>query len=188
MLYGTLISVANIIGGLFAGFLLLRFWMQAMHVKAPIDLAKAMFQLTDWLVRPMRRVVPGLGGYDWASLIAAYMAACLTLLPEFLISPNIPMPLIAMYAFFRLLQWIAYGLMGILLLEVVFSWINPYAPLAPLVRALNNPLLAPVRRLIPTLGSIDFSPLLLMIVLQILARMCDELPPRILVQVAHLFN
>jgi uncharacterized protein YggT (Ycf19 family) len=56
-----------------------------------------------------------------------------------------------------LADWIIYGFMGLLILEVIFSWINPDAPLAPFVRALNDPLLRPMRRVIPPVGGIDLS-------------------------------
>jgi YggT family protein len=71
----------------------------------------------------------------------------------------------------RLLQWMLYGFMGLLLIEVIFSWVNPQAPLAPLVRALNEPLMRPLRRFIPPLGGIDLSPLVAFILLQIALRL-----------------
>jgi YggT family protein len=45
----------------------------------------------------------------------------------------------------------------LLILEVIFSWVNPHAPLAPFVRALNEPLLSPIRRVVPAIGGIDFT-------------------------------
>jgi YggT family protein len=67
----------------------------------------------------------------------------------------------------RLVQWALYGLMGLLLIEVIFSWVNPHAPLAPRVRALNEPLMRPLRRVIPPLGGIDFSPIVAFLLLRI---------------------
>jgi YggT family protein len=67
----------------------------------------------------------------------------------------------------RLVQWALYGLMGLLLIEVIFSRVNPHAPLAPLVRALNEPLMRPLRRVIPPLGGIDFSPIVAFLLLRI---------------------
>ena len=63
-------------------------------------------------------------------------------------------------------QWIIYGWTALLILEVIFSWVNPQAPLAPLVRALNAPLLAPIRRIVPLLGGLDISPMVLFLLLQ----------------------
>jgi len=65
------------------------------------------------------------------------------------------------------LNWILWSLMLLLIVEVVFSWINPHAPAAPFVRALNEPLLRPLRRVIPPLGGLDMSVLVALILLQI---------------------
>jgi YggT family protein len=65
--------------------------------------------------------------------------------------------------------------MATLILEAVFSWVNPHAPLAPFVRALNDPLLRPLRRIIPPLGGVDLSPLVLLILLQIAVRVVGAL-------------
>jgi YggT family protein len=67
-----------------------------------------------------------------------------------------------------MVNWIIYGFMGLLIIEVIFSWVNPYAPLAPFVRALNDPLLRPIRRVIPPIGGIDFSVLVAFLLLQII--------------------
>jgi YggT family protein len=60
-----------------------------------------------------------------------------------------------------------YGLMGLLLIEVIFSWVNPHAPLAPLVRAMNEPMMRPLRRVIPLMGGIDLSPIVAFLLLRI---------------------
>ena len=57
--------------------------------------------------------------------------------------------------------------MALLVIEAIFSWVNPHAPLAPLVRALNDPLLRPLRRVVPLLGGLDLSLLVALILLQI---------------------
>jgi YggT family protein len=75
---------------------------------------------------------------------------------------------VLLYALYRLLSWIIYGFMGLLIIEVIFSWVNPYAPLAPFVRALNDPLLRPIRRVLPAIGGIDFSVLVAILLLQII--------------------
>src|SRR5471030_140036 len=136
-------TIASVLGGV----LLLRFWMQAIRVRPPSSVAQFTFQLSDWLVRPLRRIVPGVGGYDWASLIGAF--------------------LIVLVALQRFLQWILYGFMALLVIEAIFSWINPHAPLAPFVRALNEPLLRPLRRVVPLVGSLDMSLLVALILLQV---------------------
>jgi YggT family protein len=161
-------TAASVVGGV----LLLRFWMQVIRVRPPASVAQFTFTLTDWLVRPLRRVLPGVGGYDWASLIGAFLvvllASCVLLLA------GVSGQGVLLYALFRFLNWIIYGFMGLLIIEVVFSWINPHAPLAPFVHALNEPLLRPIRRLVPPVGGIDFSVLVALILLQIVKYLLGQ--------------
>ncbi|MFM9437263.1 YggT family protein [Janthinobacterium sp. CG_23.3] len=154
-------TVASVLGGV----LLLRFWMQAVRVRPPSTVAQFTFQLSDWLVRPLRRIVPGVGGYDWASLIGAFLVVLLA--TSLWLIAGLPFQTILLMALQRFLQWILYGFMALLIIEAVFSWINPHAPLAPFVRALNEPLLRPVRRVVPLFGSLDLSLLVALILLQV---------------------
>lgn len=181
MLYGIFTFVVDTIAGLFAGFLLLRFWMQVQRVRPPMGLAQSIYQLTDWLVHPIRRLIPGFAGYDWASLIAAFLAALLSTLIDIGMTPQFSLYNLALLAIFRLVQWVLYGLMALLVIEAVFSWVNPHAPFAPFVRALNEPVLSPLRRLLPPLGGLDFSPLVALILLQVVNRVLSEMLPAILV-------
>ena len=180
MLHGIFTFVVDTVAGLFAGFLLLRFWMQALRVRPPMGLAQSVFQITDWVIHPIRRLIPGFAGYDWASLIATFLVALLALTLEYIFIPQMSFPIIVLLAIFRLVQWILYGFMALLVLEAVFSWVNPHAPFAPFIRALNEPVLTPLRRIIPVLGGIDFSTLVALIVLQVLNRLLDELLPSLL--------
>lgn len=154
-------TVASVLGGV----LLLRFWMQATRVRPPASVAQFTFTLSDWLVRPLRRIVPGMGGYDWASLIGAFLVVLVA--SSVMLLGGAHGQDVVLYAIYRFLNWILYGFMGLLIVEVIFSWINPHAPLAPFVRALNEPLLRPLRRVIPPLGGLDLTVLVAFILLQI---------------------
>ncbi|MBC3928052.1 YggT family protein [Undibacterium sp. CY21W] len=180
MLHGIFTFVIDILTGFFAGFLLLRFWMQVQRVRPPAGLAQAIFQITDWLVHPIRRVVPGFRGYDWATMVCVFLTALLSMVLDFWLLSEVSFSAILLLTVFRVLQWVLYGLMALLVLEAIFSWVNPHAPLAPFIRALNEPLLSPFRKVLPALGGLDFSPLLVLILLQILSRVLNELMPRLL--------
>jgi YggT family protein len=140
-----------------------------------MGLAQSIFQLTDWLVHPIRRLIPGFAGYDWASLLAAFLVALLSMLVDGWLLSQVPLHMMALLALFRLAQWMLYGLMALLVIEAIFSWVNPHAPFAPFVRALNDPLLSPLRRLLPPFGGLDFSPLVALLLLQVLNRILSEL-------------
>jgi len=160
--------IVDTVAGVVGGVLLLRFWMQVIRVRPPASVGQFTFTLTDWLVRPLRRILPGVGGYDWASLIGAFLVVLLASSVLFLAGWSVQAVLLD--AVLRLLHWIIYGFIGLLILEVIFSWVNPDAPLAPFVRALNYPLLRPIRRVVPPIGGIDFSVLVAFLLLQILLR------------------
>jgi len=157
--------IVDTAAGVLGGVLLLRFWMQLIRVRPPSSVAQFTFTLSDWLVRPLRRIVPGMGGYDWASLLGAFLVVLAA--TSILLLVGTSGQAVVLIALVRLLDWILYGFMGLLIIEVIFSWVNPHAPLAPFVRALNDPLLRPLRRVIPPVGGLDMSVLVASFLIQI---------------------
>lgn len=160
-------TIASVLGGV----LLLRFWIQAVRVRPPQQLAQFIFTLSDWAVKPLRRLLPGVGGYDWASLIGAVLVAVVCILLELGVRSAFNASLIFSLSALLFFQWVFYGLIALLIIEAVFSWVNPNAPLAPFVRALNEPLLRPLRRIIPLIGSVDLSPLAALILLRVVHQL-----------------
>jgi YggT family protein len=134
-----------------------------------------MFRLTDWLVLPLRRVLPGLGGYDWASLVGACLVALLSVALELAVRSVFALEPWFLLSLLSILHWILYGLIILLFVEVIFSWVNPHAPLAPMVRAMNEPLMRPLRRFIPPIGGVDLSPLVAFLILRIAVFLADNL-------------
>jgi YggT family protein len=167
VLYSIVGLIVDTIAGILGGILLLRIWMQSVRVRPPMSIAQFMFQSTDWLVKPLRRLLPGVGGYDWASLVGAFLIVMVAIALDLAMAMSFSPQALIVMSLLRLVQWALYGLMGLLLIEVIFSWVNPHAPLAPLVRALNEPLMRPLRRVIPPLGGIDFSPIVAFLLLRI---------------------
>ena len=157
--------IVNTVATILGGVLLLRFWMQAIRVRPPQSVGHFIFTLSDWLVKPLRRVVPGVAGYDWASLIGAFLVVLLATSIYFF--AGLDFQTVFLMALHRFLTWMIWGLIGLLIVEAIFSWVNPQAPLAPFVRALNDPLVRPVRKVVPLVGGIDFSLLVVLILLQI---------------------
>ena len=163
--------IIDTVAGMLAGVLLLRFWMQSIRVRPPNSVAQFIFQLTDWLVLPVRRILPGLAGYDWASLAGAVAVALLATALEVALTGSFDPQLILVLTLARLAEWILYGFMGMILIGAVFSWVNPNAPLAPFIASLSEPLLRPLRRIVPLIGNIDLSPLVALILLQIALKL-----------------
>lgn len=159
----------------FCTLFLLRFMMQALRVSFAGQLGNFVVALTNWAVKPLRRIIPGLGGMDLASLIAAFgLQLLLTVVVVGLASPGIAVDpgaiaLMAVWHALRsLLRLVVYILIGALILQAVLSWINPYSPLAAPAHQLTRPLLDPIRRIIPLISGIDLSPLVAILLLQLL--------------------
>lgn len=167
---------------LLAVVFLARIYLQWARAPFRNPLGQFIIAATDWAVRPLRRVIPGLFGIDMASLFAAwlvqiaYLGLMAGLTGLVLLSPASVLGVAAMAAL-ALLRTLVYLLMGIVIIAALLSWINPYSPLAPLFDALSRPLLAPARRLLPALGGVDLSPLLVLLLLQVALIVIANLQP-----------
>jgi YggT family protein len=175
VLYSIVNLIIDTVATLLASLLLLRFWTQAVRVRPPFSLGQFIFKLTDWLVLPLRRMLPGWGGLDWASLLGAILVAMLSVAIELGVRSAFVPETWLLVSLLTLIHWVAYGFIGLIVIEVIFSWVNPDAPLAPLVRALNDPLMRPLRRLIPPIAGIDLSPIAAFLLLRILLFAADNL-------------
>jgi YggT family protein len=174
VIYSIFNLIVDTIATVLAALLLLRFWMQAVRVRPPLSLGQFMFRLTDWLVLPLRRLLPGLGGYDWASLLGALLVALISIALELAIRSAFAIEPLLLLTALSMVHWIGYGFIGLLFIEVIFSWVNPNAPLAPMVSALNEPLMRPLRRIVPAVGGIDLSPLVAFLLLRIALFVADS--------------
>jgi YggT family protein len=171
VLHSIFTLIVDTIAALLGGVLLLRFWMQVVRIRPPNALGQFIYQLTDWLVKPLRRLLPGVGGYDWASLIGAILVIVLSIAINLVSASAFAPEFLVLLSLMRFFEWVLYGFMGLLILEAIFSWVNPHAPLAPFIQALNEPLLRPLRRVVPLIGAVDLSPLVALILLQIALRL-----------------
>ncbi len=155
-----------------AAAFLLRFWAQAVRARPPEPIARFIFKATNWLVLPLRRILPG-SGYDWASLIGTMLVAVIAVLPALWLTSHLTPKFVALLSIQQFFNWIFYGLMGLLVMEALFSWINPRAPIAPFIGALNEPVLRPIRRLIPPFGGMDLSVLIGLVLLRVVLMLLN---------------
>jgi YggT family protein len=168
--------------GVFVYALLLRFYMQWLRAPFRNPVGQFVSALTDWIVKPVRRFVPGLFGLDLATFLIAWFAEALMLVliywlrgVPFPAAPGIAAGMLFTLAAMELLRASLYLLIGVIIVQVVISWVNPHAPLAPVFDALTRPFYAVFRRFVPTIGNVDLSPLLVLLVAQILLILLDSL-------------
>ena len=173
MLYQIVSLLLEVVVGIVSGACLLRLYMQflriPMSVRSGNPLGRFVFALTDWIVLPLRRVLPSFGALDTASLVAAYLLqlaefAVLWLLASGGTSGLFAVPILAG---FGLLRMAISGLTGAVIVYAVLSWVSTQSPMADIIERLVAPLLAPIRRVMPLIGGIDLSPLVLLLILQI---------------------
>jgi YggT family protein len=152
----------------------LRFWMQLARVPFHNPFAQFIVRVTDFSVRPLRRLLPGAFGLDWASLLSFFAAELLMVLAThwlmgypFALAGSAVIPGFLLLTLAAALRLALYVLMGLILLQAILSWVNPFSPLAPVFYALSRPVLGPFQRIIPPIGGVDISPLAALIILQL---------------------
>ncbi|WP_179404386.1 YggT family protein [Burkholderia guangdongensis] len=161
----------NTVFTLFGAALILRVWMQAVRVPPYNPVTQAVLQATNWLVLPLRRVIPGVRGIDWASVVAALVTALVyvgLVVVLIGIDPAAFAPAIVIAALLTVVQWALNLVLWMTILMALLSWLNPRSPAMPILYQLTAPVLNPLRRVIPHLGGIDLSPLLLFVIVQVL--------------------
>ncbi|MDR3054058.1 MAG: YggT family protein [Zoogloeaceae bacterium] len=171
------------ISDLFCLLFILRLLMQWRRISFANPFGGFILKLTNWAVLPLRRVIPGFGGVDWASLIVALAVQFVFALAIFGLMGAAPAGTgllgaiwvsLLLVALFNLLHLVIYLFIIALIVQAVLSWVHPWSPLAPTLRQLTYPLLAPVQKLIPPISGIDLSPLVVILVLQALLMLLPQ--------------
>ena len=175
MLTQTLIFLITTLGDLFVFALLLRFILQCLRAPARNPLSAFVVALTDFIVLPARRVIPGLWGLDLATFILAWLTAAVELwlvlqLKGYVLGSAVGVAFVALAALaaIHIVRLTLYIVMFAIVLQAVLSWVNPYNPLTPLLTAVTRPFLRPFQKLVPLVANVDLSPLFALIVCQLL--------------------
>jgi len=164
--------ILNIACTLFGIALIVRAWMYAIRLHPFNPYSQAVLRITDWLVQPLRKVVRPSGRIDWPSLLASWLTALVFLLLSWLLLTGaLPPPASLVPALlasvFTVLKWALNLVLWLTLIQAILSWVNPLAPVMPVLHTLTAPLLDPIRRALPNTGGLDFSPLVLLVLAQL---------------------
>jgi len=164
--------VRSVLQVLLVNVFLLRFLLPLVRADARNPLSQAILKITNPLVLPLRRVIPPAGRIDSASLVALVLVQLLTTAIVFLLmgfgfsqpAALIQSALLSLAITVLQFYWFA------ILIFVILSWVAPgtRSPSASLLGSLCEPLLRPVRRLIPPLAGLDLSAVFVLIALQAL--------------------
>ena len=167
--------IVDVAASFFVFLLLARFHFQWLRVPFRNPPGEFVIAVTNWIVRPARRAIPPLGGLDLATLAAAWLLQALALWAlyslrgwEFGAAPGTGVALLASGALIDLVRYSLYILVFAVIVQAVLSWVSPYSPVGPIFDALTRPFLRPIRRLVPPIANVALSPLVLLVLLQVL--------------------
>ena len=157
--------------GIYILLVLLRFLLQLARADFYNPICQFLVKATNPPLKPLRRVIPGLWKVDLASIVLLLALQMLAVWLIHLASGRaISAEGLIMVSVADLLALTLNTFLVTILIQVILSWVGPgaYNPLSTILYSLNEPLLGPARRVLPTMSGIDFSPLLVLVVIQLL--------------------
>lgn len=167
------VYVIQTLGSFYLLIVLLRFVLQLVRADFYNPLSQFIVRATSPLLMPLRRIIPGFGGIDLASLVLAILVQLVLMM--------VTLALMGVGFGGNLLQLLVWSLISVtslflkifffaLIVSVILSWVAPgsHNPAAQLVHQICEPLLAPIRRFLPNLGGLDISPIFAFIALNLL--------------------
>ena len=165
------IYLVQTIFGFYTILVLLRFLLQLVRADFYNPISQFAVKVTSPILNPMRRVIPGWGGVDVSSLILI-LALQLIQLVAIILMLGYPIPNVGL-----IVAWSAVGILGLLLnfffwaiiIQVVLSWVAPQSnnPVVGLLYQITEPVMAPARKLLPPMGGMDFSPIIVFMLIQL---------------------
>lgn len=149
---------------------LLRFWMQWVRADFRNPFGQFVITVTNPVIIPLRKILPSIGSVDTATIVFAFIVALIKVYVLILIR-NFSPPLLSVlfYTLGEVIQHSIYILFAAIFIQIIVSWVNPYSdhPIVSIARSLAEPIMAPARRIIPPIGGLDLSPILVIIFLQL---------------------
>lgn len=152
---------------------LLRFFMQLLRAPFNNPLGLMVITLTDFAVKPVRRIIASFKKIDLSTLFLAlftqlilrFSLLMLRDFPLFVAGENAWLGFIGL-SFLGVLRTALDVFFYAIFLQVILSWVNPHSPFSGVLDTLTKPILSPIRRIIPATNGLDFSPLVALILLQ----------------------
>jgi len=180
MLSDALHFIINIVFSLFGIALIIRAWIYAIRLHPFNPYSQAVLRITDWLVQPIRKIIAPGNRIDWPSLAACWLTALVFLLLTWtLLTGQAPalqsLAPALLAAVLTMLKWAFNVILWVTLIQAILSWVNPLVPIMPVLHTLTAPLLDPIRRILPNLGGLDLSPLVLLILAQVAMMLLQHL-------------
>lgn len=147
---------------------LLRFWMQWARADYYNPVSQFVVKATNPVLVPLRRIIPGFAGVDWAGLVLLYAVAFAKISAlQGLYGAGFPVADIAIAGIMTVIKEAFSIIFWVMIIRAVLSWISQgYNPIEALLHQLTEPMLSPIRRIIPPIGGLDLSMIVFLIALQ----------------------
>jgi YggT family protein len=171
------IFLIQMLFGFYILLVMLRFMLQLVKADFYNPVSQFIVKATSPVLIYLRRIIPGFGGIDLASILLMWLLKALELT---LIAALVGLPISIMvfaWAIPELIKLVFDVFIYSILIQVVMSWINPgaYNPAMSIVNSITEPVLTPARRILPPMGGLDLSPMLAMMGLYVIRMLL--LPP-----------
>ena len=177
-LTNPLVFLIQVIFGAYIMLVMLRFLLQLVKADFYNPVSQFVIKVTSPPLRPLRRIIPGIGGVDISSIVLMWMLKSLELALIMVIGGlgTSLLPALA-WSIPELISLFINVFLFAILIQVIISWVNPggYNPIIGLLNSITEPLLGPARRIVPPISGLDLSPMLVMIGLMLLKMLL--LPP-----------
>ena len=182
MLTQIFMMIVEALGGFLTMLLLARAllrWQRISFINNPFG--HFVLATTNWLVLPAQKVLPAAGRLELAAIVPAWgVQILLVLLGVTLSGQSFGNPASALVGLLsigalQLFKTALHLLLAAVIIGAVMSWVNPHAPFAPMINRVTAPFLDPVRRVIPLIGGVDLSPLVLLLALQVLIAVINNI-------------
>ncbi len=171
-LNNILVYLIQTLLGLFLLAMLLRFLLQLVRADFYNPISQFLVKVSNPLVLPLRKVIPGYAGLDLASLLLAVLLQLLAIVAILLLSGNgIPsLPLLLIWSILGVISLLVNIYFFALLAMIILSWVAPGSnhPAIYLLYQITEPVMAPLRKLLPPMGGLDFSPILVFVLINII--------------------
>lgn len=170
-----LVFLIDTLLGLLSLALLLRFYFQLLRVPYYNSVSQFLIAVTDFMVRPARRFIPGWAGMDMSTLVLAWLLESIIVTSVYVMQgydfdANIIFSLgvMGLLGMVSIVKTTLYIILVMIIMQAVLSWVNPNSPLAPLLDSFTRPFLMIFRKRIAPIANVDLSPLFVLIVIQVL--------------------
>jgi YggT family protein len=160
--------------------LLLRFWLPWLRADFRNPIAQGILRFTSPLIVPLRRFVPSIGRLDTATVLVAFVLQFITVLALLAIARRtVETPVVALVAIIELVILSLNLFFFATLIRIILSWVAPgnYNPITSLLTTLSEPVLRPFRRIVPSFGGLDISPIFAILLLQAAVILLQSIKP-----------